>query len=77
MLLNRMAEHVETGGLMKFKYEKGQGKGLSESERGEIRAAYARAEERKALERRNRIIFWIIGLLGLLIVSGLIYYLLR
>lgn len=72
-----MGEDVETGGLIKFRYEKGSGSKMSENERNEIREAYARAEERKAREKRNRIIFWIAGLIGLLVASGLIYYFLR
>jgi len=72
-----MGEDVETGGLMRFRYDKGSGRKISESERNEIREAYARAEERKARERRNRIIFWIVGLIGLMVASGLIYYFTR
>lgn len=72
-----MGEDVETGGLMKFRYEKGQRGRLSESEKNEIRDAYARAEERKAQERRNRIIFWIVGIVIALAAAGAIYYFLR
>lgn len=72
-----MGEDVETGGLIKFRYEKGHQAKLSEYERNEIRDAYAKAEERKARERKNRIIFWILGLIGLIVVSGLIYYFTR
>lgn len=72
-----MGEDVETGGLMKFRYERGHQAKLSEYDKNEIRDAYAKAYERKVQERRNRIIFWIVGLIGLMVASGLIYYFLR
>ncbi len=63
-----MAEDVSTGGLMKFRYEKERESKLSDVRKKEIREAYARADERKKREKRNRIIFWIIGLVGLILL---------
>lgn len=67
-----MAEDVSTGGLIKFRYEKGNETRLSEEKKNAIREAYAAAEERKRKERRNRILFWIIGLVGLLLLCVLV-----
>lgn len=69
-----MAEEVSTGGLVRFRYEKGASSGLSDARKKEIREAYARADERKRRERRNRIIFWIIGLVILLVVLLLAFW---
>ena len=77
MLILFLGERVNTGGLMDIVHPKGAERKMSESERNEIREAYARAEERKARERRNRIVFWIVGLIGLMVASGLIYYFTR
>jgi t-SNARE complex subunit (syntaxin) len=52
----KMVEEVQTGGLMKFKYEKGQGGKLDDEEIKEIDSAYDNARERKRRERRKRII---------------------
>lgn len=68
-----MGEDVETGGLMKFRYDKGSGRRMSDEERAEIRSAYLRAEERKARERRNRIIFWIVGIVIALAAGAAIF----
>jgi UDP-N-acetylmuramyl pentapeptide phosphotransferase/UDP-N-acetylglucosamine-1-phosphate transferase len=69
-----MAEDVSTGGLVRFRYEKESESKLSDERRKEIREAYARADERKRREKRNRIIFWIIGLVILLVVLLLALY---
>lgn len=70
-----MAENVQTGGVMQFKYEKGHQSRLSEKERKEIAEAYERAAERKRRERRRKIIGW--GIAVLLILLGVGYVLLR
>jgi cell division septal protein FtsQ len=69
-----MAEDVSTGGLIKFRYEKGNETRLSDEKKSEIRDAYAAAEERKRKERRNRILFWIIGILVGLGIVGLVFW---
>lgn len=70
-----MAEEVNTGGLMRFKHDKGSEAKISESERNEIREAYARADERKRKEKLQRIIIWII--VTLIVVGAIGYLLLR
>lgn len=72
-----MAEDVQTGGLYKFRYGKGSGSKLSEEQRNEIREAYARADERKAREKRNKIIFWIIGIIIFIVLIGIGYLILK
>jgi len=72
-----MAERVNTGGTIGFNYERGHGGRMSEGERREIADAYARADERKAREKRNKILFWIIGIVIALGLIGLVIYLLR
>ncbi len=67
-----MAEEVNTGGLHKFVRPKGEDLRLDEGRRNEIREAYARADERKALEKRNKIIFWVVGILIGLGVLGFV-----
>ena len=70
-----MSEEVNTGGLHKFVRRKGEELKLDDARKNEIRDAYVRADERKAVEKRNRIIFWIIGLVvlaGLLILLKLL-----
>jgi hypothetical protein len=70
-----MAEEVSTGGLHSFRYGKGNEPRLSDDKKKELREAYARADERKARERRNRIIFWIIG--GLIVLASVGYLILK
>lgn len=69
-----MTEEVSSGGLHKFRYEKGAGSKLSVEKKKEIEGAYGQYYERKALEKRNRIIFWIIGILVGLGALGLIVW---
>ena len=64
-----MAEDVQTGGLHKFRYEKGYQPKLDDGRRKEIQQAYAQYDERRAIEKRNGVIFWI-GLLIVLIALG-------
>ena len=71
-----MAEEVSTGGLVRFKYGKDSERSkLGEEQRNEIRGAYAAAERRKAMEKRNKIIIWVI--IGLIILAGVGWLLLR
>jgi hypothetical protein len=69
-----MAEEVNTGGLVRFRYDKGSEAKMSDSERSEIRDAYAWADERKRKEKLKRWIIWVI--VGLIVVGG-IFLLLR
>jgi len=66
-----MAEDVQTGGLMRFRYGKDSSSKLDDDRKREIREAYALADERKAREKRNRIIFWVLMLIALIILGGL------
>jgi len=71
-----MAEEVNTGGLHRFVRSRGEELKLDDERRKDIREAYARAEEREAREKRNRMIFWIAGiiLLALLILVGFLKF---
>lgn len=69
-----MAEEVSTGGLVTFRYEKGEQPALGEEQKKEIRDAYAVADERKARERRNEIILWIIGAVLLAGLLGFVIF---
>ena len=51
--LQNMAEEVETGGLMRFRYSGEQAK-LSDREKEEIKRAYHQADERKRREKARR-----------------------
>jgi len=56
-----MVEDVSTGGVMRFRYEKGEREQRLDSERKAlIEAGYMAAEERKERERRRKQVFWII-----------------
>lgn len=68
-----MAEEVNTGGLVRFRHDKDSEAKLSDSERNEIREAYAKADERKRKEKLQRLIIWIIVVL---VVLGAMGYLL-
>ena len=82
-----MAEDVQTGGLIKFRYGKGDSsprldekrkRGIQDAyaqfheRKREIQGAYAQFDERKALERRNRMIFWVLAAIVTLVVLILI-----
>ena len=69
-----MAERVNTGGLREVVYPKGYEPKLGEQQKNEIREAYERADERKRRERRNRIIFWIIGAIVLVGILGFVIF---
>lgn len=70
-----MAEEVNTGGLMRFRHDKDNEAKLSDSERNDIREAYAKADERKRREKITRWIIWIV--IALAAVAGIGYFLLR
>jgi len=66
-----MAEQVQTGGVMRFRYERKQAEPeLDPDDKREIRAAYGAYYERKRKEKRNKIVFWIILCLILLFLIG-------
>jgi type IV secretory pathway component VirB8 len=68
-----MTEEVPTGGLVKFRYDKSlDGADISPEMKRGIEEGYKAAEARKKAERRNKIIFWIIGLMIALAVFGII-----
>lgn len=65
-----MAEDVQTGGLMKFRYGKGEKPKINEDLKKDIRDAYGMYYERKAREERRRKLLWL--LVGLVILVALI-----
>lgn len=65
-----MAEEVNTGGLHRFVRRKGEEPKLSEEQRRGFQEAYARADERKAREKRNKIVLWIVIVLVILGAIG-------
>lgn len=67
-----MAEQVQTGGLMQFRYDKQRQAELDPERRKGIAEGYAQAEERERKEKRNKIIFWIILVLIILAILGYI-----
>jgi predicted nucleic acid-binding Zn ribbon protein len=67
-----MAEGVNTGGTVRFEYGKGYDPKFSEEEKQGIRDAYQASYERKARERRNKIIIYSVVAL---IVIAIIFYL--
>lgn len=64
-----MAEEVSTGGMKSFSYDNRELK-LDEERKKAIEEGYAQAAERKAQEKRNRIIIWIVGGLIALVILG-------
>lgn len=70
-----MGENVETGGLMKFSYKQGEKQELSEQRKREIKEAYEKAGIRKDKEKRDKLIWWIVGIIiFVLIVGAFIYF---
>ncbi len=70
-----MAEEVETGGLMRFRYSGEQAK-LGDKEKKEINAAYQQADERKRKEKARKRMFWILGIIIIVIlIVGIYFYL--
>lgn len=68
-----MTEDVQTGGLMKFRYGKGNGPRLDDKRKKDIQDAYAQFYERRAIERRNRTIFWVLALIALVIFGFVVW----
>ena len=69
-----MAEQVQTGGVMSFHYSGAhKPQRIPEKDKRDIDIAYARADERKRRERRNRVIGWIIAVLLALILLFLFF----
>ena len=71
-----MAEEVETGGLMRFRYTGEQPK-IKEEHKKEIEAAYVRADERKRKEKARKRIILILSILILFICIIWVLYLLK
>ena len=70
-----MAEQVQTGGLVEFRYDKQRQTELDPDRRKAIAEGYVEADERKRKEKRNKIIFWVILALIVILVFG--YFLLK
>jgi len=70
-----MAEQVQTGGLMQFRYDKQKESDLDPERKYDIDLGYAEADERKRREKKNKIILWIV--VALIIVAILGYILLK
>lgn len=69
-----MPENVETGGLMKFSYKQGEKQELSEQRKREIKEAYLKAGIRKDKEKRDKVVWWIIGIIIFILVIGFFIY---
>lgn len=70
-----MAEQVQTGGVMQFRYSNERSR-ISQEERDDIEEAYEMADERKKREKKRRV--WLLILLGIIIVvvvAGVVWYL--
>ena len=70
-----MAEEASTGGLKSFKYDKGSESKLDAERKNAIAQGYGEYYERRAREKRNRIILWVV--VGLVVIGTLGYLLLR
>ena len=68
-----MAEDVQTGGFMSFRHGRGSNFKLDDKRKKEIQEAYAQFYERKALEKRNRTIFWILTSIALIILGFVVW----
>lgn len=69
-----MAENVQTGGVMQFRYS-GEKPKLSREERDDIEDAYEAAYERKREEkRRKRLLYILLILLGLIVLAFIIWW---
>jgi hypothetical protein len=63
-----MAEEVSTGGLKKFSYGSDNRLKLDNERKSAIATGYEQYDSRKAREKRNRMIFWIVA--GLVVLAG-------
>ena len=68
-----MAEEVSTGGLKGFSYKKENYK-LDKERKSEIEKGYGKYYERREKERKQKIIWWIIGILVGLIIIGVVAF---
>lgn len=64
-----MAEEVQTGGVMQFKYEK-KSKELDSERRNAIAEGYKQAEERKKRDKARKRAIWITTIILFVIVLG-------
>ena len=70
-----MVEKVSTGGLMKFDYSSTKSGKLDEARRKDIERGYTEYYERKARERKNKIILWVVvGIVLAAILIGFLYW---
>ncbi len=67
-----MPERVQTGGMKVFDYSKVERQRLSDKDKKELNEAYAKADERKKRDKRNKIVIWIIVIL-VLIILGILF----
>ena len=65
-----MAESVQTGGLVKFDYSNGNSGKLDDERKRAIEEGYAAADERERKDKRNKIIWWVILALFLILILG-------
>lgn len=72
-----MAEKVETGGLMSFRYGKGPRPRLSDEESKEIGDAYEKYYMRKKREKKKKIVMWVLVALVLLAILAAIFLFFR
>lgn len=70
-----MAERITTGGTKSFVYKKGDVGELDEERKKGIAEGYEKYYERKARERKNKIILW--TLVGIIVILVLIFFLLK
>ncbi len=68
-----MAEQVETGGVMTFRYGREHQPVLDGKLKKDIEKAYARASERKKRERLRKSLWWILGIIIFLILIAAIF----
>lgn len=68
-----MAEEVETGGLMRFRYS-GEHAKLSDKDKKDIEEAYRKADERKRREKKKKHIIWTISILILILLIAVSVY---
>jgi len=69
-----MAERVNTGGLKSFNYQSKKQQKLDKERKKEIELGYQQYYERKAIERKNKIIVYAIGIILLIIVGGYLVF---
>jgi hypothetical protein len=69
-----MAEQVQTGGVMQFRYGRGNYPKASKEEREDIEQAYEIADERKRRERRRLWLLILLGIIIVVVIAGVVYY---